>query len=196
VNAAATVPANSFAFGMTNPIQQSGLLASFWNDEGPNTHNTQNNNPPVVVRLDNNINVNWGTGSPDPIVNVDNFSSQWSGLYIADYTGPTTFFTDTDDGGRFFIDLNGNGTFDWDPASAGTTLPNGELVVNSWVDQGLGIDGVNNGRGIVVNLVAGQAYHILFQHFEHGGGAGAFLYVQTPFSAQSIVDTTNLLPGT
>jgi hypothetical protein len=195
-NAAATVPAGQIAFGQTNFISQNGLLAQFWNDEGANTHTTQNSNPPVVTRIDSNINVNWGTGSPAPAVNVDNFSSQWDGLYIADYTGPTTFFTDTDDGGRLFIDLNQDGVFQWDPASAGTTLPNGELVVNSWVDQGLGIDGVNNGRGIVVNLIAGHAYKIQFQQFEHGGGAGAFLYVQTPFSGQSIVDTTNLVPGT
>ena len=193
-NAAATVPASSFAFGQTNAFAQNGLRAQFWNDEGTNTHTTQNGSPPVVTRIDSNINVNWGTGSPAPGVNVDNFSSQWDGMYIADYTGPTTFFTDTDDGGRLFIDLNQDGQFEWDPASAGTTLPNGELVVNSWVDQGLGIDGVNNGRGIVVNLIAGHAYQIQFQQFEHGGGAGAFLYVQTPFGAQNIVDTTNLIP--
>src|SRR5205814_9907919 len=128
------------------------------------THNTDNVNPPVKVRLDFNdsgnnkaaISQNWGNGSPDTGVNADNFSAQWDGNYIADYSGPVTFFTDTDDGGRFFLDLNQNGTFDFNLAVAGTTTPNGELVVNSWVDQGLGIDGVSNGRGIVVNLVAGQ----------------------------------------
>jgi hypothetical protein len=170
-----------------------GLKARFWNDEGANTHNTDNLNSPVKVRVDYNdainnkvaIAQNWGNGSPDPAVNVDNFSSQWDGKYIADYTGPTTFFTDTDDGGRFFLDLNQNGVFDANVAAAGTTTPNGELIVNSWVDQGLGIDGVNNGRGIVVNLVAGQEYQMRFQQFEHGGGSAAFLYVQTPFSAQA-----------
>jgi hypothetical protein len=178
---------------ITTATNAPGLKARFWNDEGANTHNSDNVNPPVKVRVDYNdplaqnklaIAQNWGNGSPDAAINVDNFSSQWDGKYIADYTGPTTFFTDTDDGGRFFLDLNQNGAFDYNLAAAGTTTPNGELIVNSWVDQGLGIDGVNNGRGIVVNLVAGQEYQMRFQQFEHGGGAGAFLYVQTPFSAQ------------
>jgi hypothetical protein len=195
LNLAGTVPAANLPVNATTrTITQTGLRAKFWNDEGADTHNGQNSAGPVLIRRDDNINVNWGNGSPDPSVNVDNFSSEWDGTYIADYTGPTTFFTDTDDGGRFFIDLNGNGAFEWDPNAAGTTLPNGELVVNSWVDQGLGIDGVNDGRGIVVNLVAGQAYQILFQQFEHGGGAGAFLYAQTPFTQQNIIDTSNFVP--
>ena len=149
----------------------------------------------VLRRQDANINFNWTTSSPDGdnFLQTNNYSVQWDGEYVADYTGPTTFFTDTDDGGRLFIDLDGNGRYDYNAAVAGTATPNGELVVNAYVDQGLGIDGVNNGRGLVVNMVAGQRYKFRMQMYENGGGSAAFMYVQTAISPQGIVPRNNLI---
>ncbi|HEY7118947.1 MAG TPA: PA14 domain-containing protein [Tepidisphaeraceae bacterium] len=181
------------ATATTATIGATGVSARYYQDTDPTVHLDPNNR--VVNRIDPNIGTDWGTGSPDAIVPVDRFSGQWEGTYIADYSGPTTFSTDTDDGGRFFIDLNGNGSYDYDPVAAGTTTPNGELVVNSWVDQGLGIDNVNNGRGRVVNLVAGQRYNIRFQYYENGGGAAAFLYVQGPAGTQQfVIPTESFVP--
>jgi len=182
----------------TRTITNSGLDAQFWNDPAANIHNGEDGGTPALVRPDPtdpttkpdpNIAVDWGTGSPDlSRVSGDNFSSQWDGTYTADYTGPTTFFTSTDDGGRLWLDLNGNGLFEWDPVAAGTLAPSQELIINSWVDQGPGLDGVNNGRGIVVNLVAGKTYAIRMRQFEHAGGAAAFLRIQTPLTGNAIVN--------
>jgi len=169
VNAAATVLQTGPAVSVTTKnIIQSGLRARYWNDEAPTIHGLQNLHDADLTRRDDIVNQEYGDGtavgqyqggSPAPgIINGDNFSSVWDGTYIADYTGAYTFLTGTDDGGRLFIDLSGNGLFEYDAAAADAALttPNGELVVNSWVDQGSNAngDGVTNGRGIVVNLVA------------------------------------------
>jgi hypothetical protein len=72
-----------------------------------------------VVRTDATVNFNWGTGSPDATVGVDTFSARWTGQVEAPETGTFTFCTDTDDGGRLWV--------------------NNVQVVNSWVDQALGV---------------------------------------------------------
>ncbi len=58
---------------------------------------------PTLVRFDSNINFDWGTGSPAPLLPVDHFSARWTrvvnlaaGLYQIDVT--------VDDGVRVFID--------------------------------------------------------------------------------------------
>jgi beta-glucosidase len=67
----------------------------------------------VLTRVDPTIDYDWVLGSPDPLVNPDQFSVIWATTYIADYTGPHTFFTDTDDGAQLFVDLNQDGDFDF-----------------------------------------------------------------------------------
>ncbi len=37
------------------------------------------NDPATLVRVDTNINFNWGTGSPDPSISVDDFTVRWIG---------------------------------------------------------------------------------------------------------------------
>lgn len=61
---------------------------------------------PVFTRLDDQINFNWGAGSPSPgFVNVDNFSVRWNALQ--EFTGGTYRFTvGADDGARVTIDGN------------------------------------------------------------------------------------------
>lgn len=193
INPVATVAAATPGSGTTHAFATTGLKAQYWNDPNngatPTGHNGSGGDPVVFTQTVPNIAVDWLTGSPDPSVGPEYFSSQWDGTYTADYTGPTTFYVNTDDGGRFFIDLNGNGTFDYDPAIAGTNVAQGELVVNTWMDHGQAFFG-----GSTVNLVAGQQYKIRMQQFEHTGGAAAFLYVQTAFTGANpvIIPTENL----
>ena len=92
-------------------------------------------------RTDPTIDSDWGTNPPTgTAVGADNFSSVWDGNYTADFTGPTTFFTSTDDGGQLFLDLNQNGTFEFDPAGAVIfrDRPDSELIIIAQVDQGAG----------------------------------------------------------
>ena len=68
------------------------------------------NNPdlqgtPVVVRNDQNINFDWGNGSPDPLVPVDNFSARWTRTLDCQ-SGVYRFSIRGDDGLRVFVDDN------------------------------------------------------------------------------------------
>jgi hypothetical protein len=58
---------------------------------------------PVMVRDDENIDFNWGMGSPDPVVPVDNFSVRWTRvLRLA--AGTYHFHVTCDDGARLWVD--------------------------------------------------------------------------------------------
>ncbi len=58
---------------------------------------------PVVTRLDEQINFNWGNGSPDAAVSNDIFKARWTGK-IKPLTDDTyTFYTTASDGVRLYI---------------------------------------------------------------------------------------------
>jgi hypothetical protein len=134
-----------------------------------------------------------GTGYPAlPNLTSQNFwSARWDGSLIADFTGLHTFFTDSDDGGRFYIDINQNGTFEAN-----------ERVINNWVDQGQNaadLDGSNETAFghpdwlAGIPLVAGQRYRIRAEMYERGGSAGMRLFWSNPFSqTPTIVQTSSL----
>ena len=103
---------------------------------------------PRLVRKDNNIAFDWGTGSPDSSIPVDNFSVRWNAsLFLR--AGDYNFFTYTDDGVRLFID--------------------GALVINEWHDQG------PTQRRSFVPLSEG-VHFIRMEYFERDGGAQAQLW--------------------
>ena len=87
----------------TDPFWQ----ASYWN-------NTTLSGTPVLNREDRTLDFDWGTGSPHPSVNSDNFSARWS-RYIDVTPGDYTFTAISDDGIRVRID--------------------GELVIDAWWDH-------------------------------------------------------------
>jgi uncharacterized protein YgiM (DUF1202 family) len=60
---------------------------------------------PVVTRTDDQINFNWGTGSPDPAINADNFSARWTATVNFPTAGKWTFRVGADDGVRMWIDV-------------------------------------------------------------------------------------------
>jgi hypothetical protein len=151
-------------------------------------------NDPVLVRLDNgtqsgndgkgSISFNWGNGSPDPVVTNDNYTVVWEGRLIPDFTEKYTIWTDTDDGIRFYLDYNDNGTFE----------PN-ELVVDAFFDQGPGAR--ENSEAVVpggIPLVAGHAYKMKAEYFERGGGAVALAYWSSPRQGDQIIPVGATLP--
>ena len=69
---------------------------------------------PVMVRVDQDIDFNWGTGSPGANVPADRFSVRWRGRWPFG-TGVYTFVAHSDDGVRIWVD--------------------GQLVIDRWVDQ-------------------------------------------------------------
>lgn len=57
-----------------------------------------------VQRIDNTINFNWGSGTPDPAIGSDTFSSRWEGYWDFAQAGVYRFTATTDDGMRISVD--------------------------------------------------------------------------------------------
>ena len=58
---------------------------------------------PVLARVDPVVDFDWGGGSPDPVVNSDNFTVRWQGQVQAQFSETYTFTTRTDDGVRLWV---------------------------------------------------------------------------------------------
>jgi hypothetical protein len=105
---------------------------------------------PVLTRSDPQINFDWGTGSPDPSIGPDTFSTRWSGYLLAPETGTYTLSGLTSDGVRAFL--------------------NGVPVINNLNDQS-----TRWTDGQSISLTAGQKVPLLLEYFENTGSAVAKL---------------------
>ena len=116
----------------------------------------------ALTRTDPQINFNWGDpGGPDPAVGDDNFSARWTGEVEAAFTETYTFYTNSDDGVRLWID--------------------GQQIVNNWTDHGT----VEN-RG-TIDLTAGSTYSLVMEYYENGGGAVAELRWSSPSTTKELI---------
>ncbi len=124
-----------------------------------------------LSRIDPEINFGWGTGSPDPLVDINDFSCRWSGQVEAKYSEDYIFYTASDDGARLWVD--------------------GQLVIDHWVDQG-GTEWASS----PIALVAGQKYDIKMEQYENEGGATAYLRWSSPSISKRIIPAIWLWPPT
>ena len=69
-----------------------------------------------LTRIDPTVDFDWGGGSPDPGIGADTFSVRWTGQVVPLYSQTYTFYTQSDDGVRLWV--------------------NGVQVVNNWTDHG------------------------------------------------------------
>ena len=118
-----------------------GLRADYFNGQNFETWR--------ISRKDPNINFAWGNGSPDASVNADNFSARWTGKIQPRYSGTYTFYINSDNGRRVWI--------------------NGQLIIDKWIDD-WGTDYTGT-----ITLEAGRKYDISVEYFEATGGAGCKL---------------------
>ncbi len=89
-------------------------LSGSGNWTGQYYNNKNLSGSPVLTRNDNEINFNWGNGSPGTAVPNDNFSARWNrSLNFA--AGRYRFTATADDGVRMWV--------------------NGQLVINGWSDH-------------------------------------------------------------
>ncbi len=65
----------------------------------------RNFNTPLIQRVEPNVDFQWGSGSPDGLVNGDEFSARWTGLLTAPGAGTYTIWVVSDNGSR--LRLNG-----------------------------------------------------------------------------------------
>lgn len=115
--------------------------AKYWN-------NRALNGSPVLQRQENQINYDWGSGSPQPgTVNTDNFSASWE-RSINFPGGAVTFTATVDDGIRVWVD--------------------GTLIIDDWQESAV--------RSISrqINLTAGDHF-VRVHYFEAGSNAVAKL---------------------
>jgi hypothetical protein len=107
------------------------------------------NGSPALVRYDQAIDFDWGSGSPAPQIPADNFSVRWTRT-LGFLPGTYRLFASTDDGVRIFVD--------------------GNLVVDDWRDQEL--PNTNSGD---ITLSEGQ-HTVVVEYYEHGGEAAAHVW--------------------
>jgi len=95
--------------------------SAFRNLKGEYFTNQELQGQPEIVRSDDQIAFNWGTGSPNALIPVDHFSVRWTGKLVPAKTGDYTISVTADDGARLY--LNGSRVIDdWSvhPAKATT----------------------------------------------------------------------------
>lgn len=141
---------------------ESGLQARYYN--------ASNLTQLKVVREDPRIDFSWGSGSPARSVKRDGFSARWTGKIEAPESGTYTFFTDTDDGARLWVD--------------------GRLIIDKWKSRG------EKEWAGEIRLESGRLYDIRMEQSEIKGRATARLLWRGPGTAKQVVPSERLyLPG-
>ncbi|MEN8157987.1 MAG: glycoside hydrolase family 3 C-terminal domain-containing protein, partial [Bacteroidota bacterium] len=100
---------------------------------------------PVVTRVDEMVDFDWGQGSPHEQINVDRFSARWTGQFIAPKTGPIKLGVTSNDGSYLYI--------------------NNKLVVNNWGMHGPLL------RSAAIDVERGKTYDIKIEYAEVGNNA-------------------------
>jgi glucose/arabinose dehydrogenase len=120
----------------------------------------------TVSRVDPTVGLDWGTGAPAPGIGADTFSVRWTGQVQAQFSQTYTFYTQSDDGVRLWV--------------------NGQPLVNNWTDHA-----VTENSGTIA-LVAGQRYNVTMEFYENGGFAVARLLWSSPSTPKAVVPTSQL----
>lgn len=119
----------------------SNWRAKYWN-------NRDFSGDPVLERNENNLNHDWGSGSPDSSINKDNFSARWTRTVNFPNSGTYRFTATTDDGMRVWVDDN--------------------LIIDSWHDSQV------HSLTADIHLNAGD-HALKVRYYEAGGKAVAKL---------------------
>lgn len=102
-----------------------------------------------LSRTDATVNFNWGTGSPYRTISATTYSVRWTGFVQPLYSEKYTFYTNSDDGVRLWI--------------------NGQEIINNWTDHS---PTENSGT---ITLSAGVKYTVKMEYYNNTGGAVAQL---------------------
>ena len=121
---------------------------------------------PKLTRVDAGVDFNWGLGSPDPTLGADKFSARWTGRLKTTVAGLHTFFVQSDDGVRLYL--------------------NGQLMVNNWTDHALFEDSVS------MQLGAGVTLDLRLEYYENTGSSSARLLWTPPGQAKQVIAVEQL----
>lgn len=143
-----------------------GLSAAYFTQQNLSSDGAHDG--PTVTRIDPQVNMDWGWGSPDPTIPAGSFSARWTGT-VQPYTTDTYRFTVTsDDGCRLWID--------------------GNLLIDGWT--GHSATAVSGS----VALSAGKRYPIRLEYFNGGGVGSCQLSWSTARMASTVIPTSQLYP--
>jgi subtilisin family serine protease len=120
----------------------------------------------TVLRIDPQVNFNWGNGSPDPAIHADTFSVRWTGQVLPAFSETYTFYTTSDEGIRLSV--------------------NGVRIIDNWASHAAV---VNTGT---VKLTAGVRANILLEYFENTGSAVTKLEWSSPRRTREVVPQSRL----
>ncbi|MBL7146426.1 MAG: carbohydrate binding domain-containing protein [Phycisphaerae bacterium] len=127
-----------------------GLKAEYFN-------NRDLSGQPVLTRVDPGVDFSWGNAdvpgenSPDPSINVNDFSARWSGELEVDITDTYTFSITANNGYRLWLD--------------------GELIIDFWDNPT-----TDTLESEPIELVGGELYSIQMEYFEGADTATAQLF--------------------
>lgn len=102
-----------------------------------------------LSRTDATVNFNWGSGTPYRTIDGNTFSVRWTGYVQPLYSETYTFYTNSDDGVRLWV--------------------NGQQIINNWTAH----SATENSASIT--LTAGVKYSIKMEYYESTGDAVAQL---------------------
>jgi hypothetical protein len=97
---------------------------------------------PVTQRVEAQVDFDWVMNAPPGLSDPDEFSARWTGELQSQYTEPNTFYVDSDDGARVWL--------------------NEHLIIDNWMD------GPCPEAGETVNLAAGQRYLLRYTSVRNG----------------------------
>jgi hypothetical protein len=141
-----------WAFTTVGPTN--GAKAEYFN-------NTSLAGNPVLVRIDPKIDFDWGTNSPDPLVNTE-FSVRWTAELEVPVDDTYTFYTISDDNARLWVE--------------------GQLLIDNWdSDNAWAIEGAAS-----IYLKAGWA-SVRMEFFDEAGDAIAQLKWQSSTIPRQII---------
>ncbi len=121
-----------------------------------------------VTRTDPVVDFDWGTGSPDPALDVDSFSVRWTGKVTPLYSETYTFYTSADDGTILWV--------------------NGIEIVDNWSDH------PESESAGTITLTANRPYDIRLDYYDHFSDAAAHLLWSSPSQAKQIIPASQLRP--
>jgi beta-glucosidase len=147
-------PVSASVLKMNGSGAGAGLKGEYFN-------NKELNGEPVLVRTDERVNFDWGSSSPAPQVNADNFSVRWTGKLVPRESGKYLLGAAGNGGIRVFVD--------------------GKILVEDFANRR------TKTLTKELNLNAGQSYDIRIEYHENANHYAAAKFVwASPGAAEKL----------
>jgi len=148
----------------TTAKSASGLIAEYWKvNTGYSFSTGAPSGTADLIRNDQDINNNWGTGGPDTsIINSDAFYARWKGYFVTPTTGDYIFGAAVDDNVGIYVN---------------------DVKV---YESGCCSSAANYTNSQTVSLTAGQVVPLRVEHLEAGGPGMVKLFVKGAVSEQIV----------